>query len=305
VLRWGWFSFFLFWAACAPPAPGADPVRAALLAAVLLLAAPPLSARDETVTLQLDSGRAVQAQLRFPEGAHGPLPALMLFGGFRSAHETLDLVRVEEPLLLASFDYPYDPPRKFIFPYSLRHLPEFRQAIADTFAGIGRLYAHLQSRSDVDAARITIAGASAGAPFAVISAAQHGIPGLVVVQGFGRTRDVVAQQFIRRWQPRHGDWVRAPARGLAAVLIWMLDIPHAEAHAVRLRSGQKALMVTARGDDMIPPEATEALWQAFRQTPAQHERLDLPGAHLRSSADDQIADILGHALQWMRAQGLR
>ena len=64
--------------------------RCALSAAVLALAlaAPRAAAaqyRTETLTLTLDNGRTLPAQLRIPEGAHGRLPVLMLFGGFRNA----------------------------------------------------------------------------------------------------------------------------------------------------------------------------------------------------------------------------
>lgn len=288
-------------------------MRAALLAAGLLLAALPAAAnpvtaasREERVALSLASGRNIEARLRLPvaTAAGERLPVLMLFGGFKGAAGVLDLVRSEEPLIFASFDYPYDPPRKFIFPYSLRHLPEFKQALAETFEGIEVLYAHLRARPGVDPARITIAGASAGAPFATISAARLGIPGLVVVHGFGSTREVIAQQFIRKWEPKRGRWVRGPARALASFAVWYLEIAHAEEYARQLRSGQQVLMLTATEDSFIPRTASDALWQALQQSGARSERLEMPGDHLRSGAELQIAEILQRALVWMKTQNL-
>ncbi|MCI0749606.1 MAG: hypothetical protein L0Y32_03525, partial [Nevskiales bacterium] len=64
----------------------------------------------------------------------------------------------------ATFDYPFDAPRKFIFPDSLKLAPELRDAIHGTLDGIGKLHDALKQRPDIDPARITVAGASAGAP---------------------------------------------------------------------------------------------------------------------------------------------
>ncbi|HEY0973055.1 MAG TPA: dienelactone hydrolase family protein [Solimonas sp.] len=266
-----------------------------------LLAAP----RVERVAFTLDDGRRIEAELRGPAGRDAPLPVVLLFGGFRGAATVLDAVPSDLPLIAASFDYPFDPPRRFRFPQSFGDLPALKRGIDQTFEGIEQLVAHLRSRDDVDAQRITIVGASLGAPFAVISAAELDLPGVVLVHGFGEVRRVIAQQFIRKLEPRYGAWARAPSWGLANAITWGFRLPAPEDYASRLRASQRVLMITAGDDDLIPAQATETLWQSLQASQARVERVDQPGVHLRGTGDARIADLVGQALRWMGREGLR
>ncbi len=282
-------------------------VRAEFLLLALLLAAAPARAQQhiEHIPLRLASGRVIEAELRRPQAADAPpLPAVMLFGGFRGAATVLDAVPADLPLAAVSFDYPFDPPRRLELPQSLADLPALDRGIEDSFEGIGLLSAHLRTRSDIDARRITIIGASLGAPFAVISAADHALPGLVIVHGFGRLRHVIAHQFIRRLEPRYGRWTRWPAWGLANALVWGFALPAPEDAARRLRASQRALMIVAADDELVPRAATEALWQALNRSSARIERQDEAGTHLQGTEDPRIKDLVDTALNWMRNAGL-
>lgn len=284
-------------------------MRAALLTFALttLLAAPgaPAQGRTETIELALDDGRSVQARLRFPEHDDGKLPALMLFGGFRRAARVLDLVHTDRPLVWATFDYPFEPARKFRFPASLKDAPAARAAIHGSFEGIGKLYQALARDPRIDPARITVIGASAGAPFAIVGAARDPIPGVIVVQGFGDVTAVIENLILRKYRPRYGDWVAQPSRWLAEWINWYCEIPDIAAQARQLRASQKVLLFTAAQDDFVPKAATEALWQALEESPAVHERIDLEGLHLGVGDDSaRIADILQRSMKWMEVQGL-
>lgn len=278
----------------------------AVAAMSALIALPALGAqRIERVPFTLDSGRELVAEIRRPADAREPLPAVMLFGGFRGAASVLDTVPADLPIAAASFDYPFDPPRRLRFPQSFVHLPAMDRGIEQTFEGIRRLSAHLRTRPDIDASRITIVGASLGAPFATISAAELDLPGLVVVHGFGELRRVVAHQFLRKLEPRLGCWARWPAWGLANALVWGLGLPAPEDYAPELQAGQRALMVVAGDDELVPPQATETLWQALQASSAEVERVDESGGHLRGVSDPRIADLVDTALDWMARAGLR
>lgn len=281
--------------------------RASLVALCALLVASPATARQqiERVELALSSGRIVTAEIRRPAGAAAALPAVLLFGGFRGAATVLDAVPADLPVAAVSFDYPFDPPRRFRFPQSLADLPEMDRGIDDTFEGIRHLVAHLRARSDIDARRITIVGASLGAPFAIVSAAELKLPGLVIVHGFGDVRRVIAQQFIRKLEPRYGGWTRWPAWGLANALTWGFGLPAPEDYAPRLRADQRALMIVAGDDDLIPQRATQVLWQALQRSQAQIERIDEAGLHLQGTRDPRIAGLVDTALAWMGRVGLR
>lgn len=282
-------------------------IRAEGLVLATLLAMAPAAAqqRIEHRAFTLDSGRVVHAQIRRPEQHHGPLPAVMLFGGFRGAATVLDAVPADLPIVAASFDYPFDPPRRFRFPQSFADLPAMGRGIDETFEGIRRLTGYLRERADIDAQRITVVGASLGAPFATISAAELDLPGLVLVHGFGDLRNVIAQQFIRKLEPRYGAWTRWPARGLASALVWGFDLPAPETYAQTLRARQRVLMITAGEDDQIPSQATHVLWDALQRSEARVERIDQAGGHLRGTQDPRIAGLVHTALDWMQNAGLR
>lgn len=273
--------------------------------ALLTLAPAAAQQRVERIELALASGRTVTAEIRRPQQSSGPLPAIMLFGGFRGAATVLDAVPADLPVAAASFDYPFDPPRRFRFPQSFGDLPAMDRGIEDSFEGIRHLVAHLRDRPDIDAQRITIVGASLGAPFAVISAAELDLPGLVVVHGFGDLRRVIAQQFIRKLEPRYGCWTRWPAWGLANALVWGFGLPAPEDHAPALRPGQRALMIVAGDDDLIPQQSTQVLWDALSQSRAEVDRIDHPGVHLQGTSDPRIGAMVTSALDWMQRVGLR
>lgn len=283
-------------ARCAPR------LSAALLALAL---SAPAAGRVETLTLTLDDGRELTAQLRIPENARGRLPALMLFGGFRRAARVLDLVHSDRPLIWATFDYPFDPPRKFRFPSSLRYAPEARAAIHGAFEGVVKLHEALARHEAVDASRITVVGASAGAPFATVGAARSPIPGVILVQGMGDVTAVIENLIARKYRPKYGDWVARPSRWLAEWINWYCEIPDIAAQARQLRASQKVLMFTAAQDDFIPKAASEALWTALQESPARAERIDVEGVHLGVGDDsERIADLLRRSMQWMEKEGL-
>lgn len=277
----------------------------AWLLALAAAAALPAGAADERIALTLDDGRVVEATVRVPDDARGRLPALMLFGGFRSAARVLDKVRTPRPVIWASFDYPFDPPRKFTFPKSLGYAPEARAAIHGSFDGIGKLYQALARHPRVDPARITVAGASAGAPFATVAAARNPIPGVLLVQGMGDVPAVIGHLIARKYRPKYGDWVTWPSYWVAHWINWYCEIPDMAAQARTLRAGQKVLMITATQDDFVPEAASEALWDALEQSEALHERIDIEGGHLGVGDDrERIADILQRSMRWMDKVGL-
>lgn len=259
----------------------------------------------EQLAFELASGRTLTAELRRPRQSAGqPLPAVMLFGGFRGAATVLDAVPPELPLVAVSFDYPFDPPRRFRFPQSLADVPALGRGIDETFEGIRWLTAALRARPDIDAQRLSIVGASLGAPFATVSAAELELPGLVIVHGFGEVRQVIAHQFVRAFEPRWGGWVRWPAQGLATLLTWGYRLPAPERYARRLGTDQRALMLVAGDDELIPAVATESLWRALRSSAAHVERIDESGGHLRGGDDPRIASLVPIVLDWLRGAGL-
>src|SRR5262245_46616689 len=72
----------------------------------------------ESLQLALPDGRKLTAEIRVPgprplTDSENKLPAVLIFGGFVEAATVLDKFDPKFPLVLASFDYPYTPPRRF------------------------------------------------------------------------------------------------------------------------------------------------------------------------------------------------
>jgi dienelactone hydrolase len=122
----------------------------------------------------------------------------MLFGGFQGAARVLDLIdgaKLPPSVLLASFDYPFKPPRRFSFPGSLQYAPDVKRMMSETVEGIVWLARELARRPDVDPNRITVIGASLGAPFVIEAAAREPlIRGVALIHGSGGCSACVAKR---------------------------------------------------------------------------------------------------------------
>ncbi|MCM2322679.1 MAG: prolyl oligopeptidase family serine peptidase [Oligoflexia bacterium] len=250
-----------------------------------------------------------EATLKVPVGnVRGRLPALLVFGGFQEAGKVLELVHPGRPVILASFDYPYRSPRKFHFPESLRHAPEVKQALRDTLRGIAELKAALLKRPDVDPGKLSILGASFGAPFALAAAAESSaepdFAGVILVHGFGDVTGTARHQLLRSWKERFGFWTR-PLAWLLTEAAWSyLDLEAPEAAARRLRAGQHVFVITAENDSFVPRQASEALWSALVSSRASAGREIMPGDHLQPGSGWLIERILGRVTQWMESRNL-
>lgn len=276
---------------------------------LLALAVVPFAAQSELrsearLDLRLASGHTVEARVTRPADAAGALPAVMLFGGFERGAGALDLVQPTRPMILASFDYPIVVPQRLDLGGSIALLPAARRAIHDSFEAIGLLHAQLLQRADVDPARVSIVGVSFGAPFAVVAAADHGIPGLVVIHGFADVPRVISHQFAWRWAEDGRAWMQPLAWLLGRSLAAYAGIPRIENHAARLRAEQKVWMLSAKDDALIPPRANESLRAAFATSPAHFDYETEDGGHLRGEKDPRIPDLLRRTERWLVANGL-
>lgn len=255
--------------------------------------------REAQLSLTLEDGHALAVRLRVPEGAQGRLPAVMLFGGIERGAAALDLVVSQSPMILASFDYPFELPRSASPMTIARLLPEARRAIARTVEGIGQLHAALAARPDVDSAKISLVGVSLGAPFAVIAAADHQVPGLAVIHGFAEVPQVIAHQFIRRREPAPGPVYRLSIGLFSRFMAWFAGIPDIGQKAASLGPGQRVWMLSASDDGLIPNDAIRSLRDGFEQSSAELVFETESGGHLAGGEDPRIPSLLRRAEHWM------
>jgi len=259
---------------------------------------------EETLSLDMASGRALDVRLLRPAQAGAKLPAVILLGGYRRGAGALDLVSAGRPVLLAGFDYPVELPRKLRIAEVPRLVPLTRRGIAETREGLVALHRQLRQRPDVDPQRITLVGVSAGAPFATLAAADAGFPAVILAHGFAELPGVIQHQFARRWEPKAGWLGRAGAWMSSRLLHALLGLPSIEQAAATLKPGQRVLLIRAERDDFIPAASSLALETALRRSGARVDLVVQPGGHVRGAAQEELKPVLEASLEWMRGEKL-
>ncbi len=232
----------------------------------------------------------------------GLLPVVYLFGGFEEAARVLDLIHPKRPIAVASFDYPFHAPRRFEFLKSFGQITEARRAIELTLEGIPAFHAEIAKKYPwIDPARVVIAGASFGAPFAVRAAAESDVfRGLVVVHGFGQIRSTVAHVIHKSWKRKMHPLLAAPMSWLAATAVSIvLPVPDIEADAEKLRPGQRVLALEALDDQFVPEPARRSLERSLKRSQARVEWVGLPGDHLQPGSGALIDDLIQRVSSWI------
>lgn len=230
-----------------------------------------------------------------------PLPAMIVLGGFETGARSLDMIEPGFPVVLATFEYPYDGPRRFRFQRSLVDAPKAKAAVAETPFDIRALHRFLRAQPYADPDRVCVVGASFGAPFALRAAADDpDIKCLVLVHAFADVEGTAAHRMRQLWGGRLGPLSRPVAWLLSRLMVFYLAPPRPEDDASRLRADQRVLMVEAGGDTLIPAESRELLWRRLQSSHADARRVVMPGEHLLPGrAEETIAGIAAVVQRWL------
>jgi len=264
--------------------------------------------REATHSFSLKSGKSLTAIARVyaPKPLESrALPLILIFGGFQNAAQVLDLVDPGQRVLLATFDYPFEPPREWRFPHSLKFAPQAKQMIHEMIEGIGACIEKLKSIYPITSGQVTVIGGSLGAPFAIYSASRfESIQGVVVAHGFGKTRLTIQQQFESLWKSKLGIFASPVSWFLATAAWFYVGLPEVEQAARDLKPKQKVLMIEAKEDRSIPLAARESLRSALKQSQASFKWKQVPGDHFRPGDMDQVREVLVEVTSWMKLEGL-
>lgn len=248
----------------------------------------------------LRQSEEIRFEIRGPGAAKAPLPALMVFGGFEHAAQTLDLLPRRADVITASFDYPFRGTRRFSFPRSWVELPQLREAMRQTQAGIARLKEVLAQDPRVDHRRIGIVGSSFGAPIAIEAAARDpSIRYLVIVHGFADLKGELRFRLEQLLRERWGSAAPFLAWITAQITLSILRPPHPEEGLSRLRPHQRVLIFEARNDEFISPSSKKALRLAARKSPAKVMWVSTEGGHVLPGAGSRIAEISSQIIDWI------
>jgi hypothetical protein len=234
---------------------------------------------SEPVRLVASSGLAVELMVRRPQSdSTSKLPVVVILGGHYTGRDAVKLLGDVPGVMIAALSYPFtgDPrPSAATF---LREIPKIRAAFLDTPPAVMLALDYLLSRSDVDSTRVEALGVSLGAPFMCIAGALdkrftrvwalHGSGGSYVPLEANMKRTI------------HSAALRAPAALIANTIIagprldpvrWVPKI-----------SPRPFMMVNALGDERLPREAVDALFESAHNP---KEMIWMPGAHIHADLE--------------------
>ncbi|HET9333770.1 MAG TPA: hypothetical protein VFQ21_09330 [Gemmatimonadota bacterium] len=248
------------------------------------------------VTLVSDTGFQVRARVRAEGSRSGERhPAVILLGGYKTGRKAVDIPRETADLVLLSIEYPYSGPERPRGLDWVRHFGAMRGAIVDTPPALLIAAQYLYSREDVDPGKVTIIGVSLGVPFSVAAAAtDKRIAGVALLHGGGDIATMAYYAFADRGPA----WVmRALALGLAWVVAPLEPTRYAPDVAPR-----PSLMVNADGDEFIPRSSVLDLYDSLGQP---KQLVWLPSAHVATSDEAVVDQLMAITLEWMTERGLR
>lgn len=267
-------------------------------------------AASESLDLKLSSGRVIRATLELPEARRLPVPVLLVFGGFQKAAEVSTVVRgtgLSDEFAIASFDYPFDLPRRVIFPESLFWIPRLHQMVRDTIEGIVVLSHLLQRDIRLDSGRTIALGASLGAPMVLAAAARGAaVSRLVIVHGFADLPKVIAWQFERPWRESWGSFsqLAGPAsRALAALLLWRSGIEDPSVEAGRLPRELEVLAIRATDDHFVPRSCVDELERSLSASSANVTFEVSRGGHLQPGSVGTLREVGRTIRDWLSGPG--
>ncbi len=237
--------------------------------------------------LSSSTGLAVDARILRPAASGARLPVVLLVGGHRTGKDAVDRVGRASGTAFAAIDYPYAgnaSPDGLL--QSLGTLPHIQRAFIDTPPALSMVVDWLLEQPWVDPDRIELVGASLGVPFAAAAGAvDTRFSRIWLLHGGGDNVSWVAHVGRRHIE-------NATLRRLAArfVLLMVHGASFDTPHWVRLSAPRPVILVAARDDDYVPPEAQAPLVEL-----AKEEHVELiwtEGQHIRGDRDDELRQLL-------------
>lgn len=259
------------------------------------------SRTTERVALTLSDGTEHSGVFSVPERTRARLPVIIVLGGFETGEKVVGLMRDELDVIYATTDYPYKAPDRRSFVGDIKELPSIRRAVHRTDLALDALIEKLRHDPRVDLERISVVGASFGAPFAITGAVRNSeIDGVILIHAFGRVDAAITRQLVNEW----GSWSQPLAWLLGRWAWWYLDYEAPEAEAARLHAHQRVLFIHSEDDDQLPRESIESLKSALTISRARTTIRTNEGGHLGPGKTEMIGALTEMSLEWLKESKL-
>ncbi len=244
---------------------------------------------DETVSLVSTSGLTAELRVRRPASSE-PVPVLLVLGGYDTGKDAVELAGARDDVAFAALDYPYSGEESLSgFYRTLRAVPDVQQAFLDSPAALLLALDWLDAEPWVD--RVELVGASLGVPFTAVAGA-------------------LDDRFSRVWL-LHGAadnfaWAASGGRremdndflgGLAARTVLFLCYGNSfdTVEWVRRTAPRKVVIVMARNDDFVPPEAQQGFVEIDDEMHV--EIIWTEGRHIMPGRPNELGELLDVVLQ--------
>jgi cephalosporin-C deacetylase-like acetyl esterase len=244
--------------------------------------------RSYSVHLKSSTGLEVDMRVLRPEvDVTEKLPVVVVLGGQETGKDAIDLVGPADGIVFAAIDYPYDGSQDLDgFWKSVYAIPAVQRAFLDSPPAVSLALSWLLQQDYIDADKAELAGVSLGVPFATAAGA-------------------LDERFSRVWMLHGGgdnvSWVSHNARRHIDNVVLrhltartVLFIVHGRSFETQRWIPEIAprpvIIVAAKNDDYVPPEAQKPLVNAAR---ADHvELIWTEGRHIGPSRGDELEQLL-------------
>jgi pimeloyl-ACP methyl ester carboxylesterase len=212
-----------------------------------------------------------------------------MLGGLETGDRAALLLNGVSGVNVLAVDWPWDGPRRMSGVEIVRQVPAIRAAVLRTPAPLANGIEAIVRERLADSTRIALIGVSLGVPPALAALRLTSRPSaLILVHGAADLEFVLRHDLATYVRPR---WLAGPIAALVFRLIRPLEPSlHFDA-ATRL----PVLLVQAKDDDRLPPEAVDRLAAGFPTAEVQV----LEGPHLRPTSAGLIATIADRAMAWL------
>lgn len=160
------------------------------------------------------------------------------------------------------------------------------QMSPEALADVGRMARFLAARAGVDAERVCVRGSSMGGFVAI-----HAAAGSDAVAGVAAICPAGEQHLLRGLRAGTLE-MRTGERGRIALEAWLGQ--HDLRHAVELMEAKPLILIHAGGDERIPSEWSEELYEHAAEP---RKLIIVPGGHHRTAQHDP--ELQGVALRWL------